>query len=175
MTLSRRTLWGGAVVLAALALFFALPYLSPSRGLERAWDDLLTAIEDKDAEALERRMAANYRDGFGFDRAGAIEAMIKVRGQFVVCRLRREKSELALDPSGKSAITRALMRLSGNGSPAAQGAIHASQASETPTSFRWRRETWKPWDWQLVGLDNPDAARAYARFEAEAARLGLSL
>ncbi|HEY1583637.1 MAG TPA: hypothetical protein VGF73_11125 [Chthoniobacterales bacterium] len=34
----------------------------------------------------------------------------------------------------------------------------------TPFELRWRRESWKPWDWKLVEVRNPGLelpARAY--------------
>lgn len=171
---SRRTGFIVVGVLLALALWFGLPFLSPGKGVIRSWDAVLRAVEDHDAEALGRLLGADYTDGFGLDRAAAIELAGRIHAHFVVCTLRRERSELILDPSGKSAVTRALVRLGGQGSPVAQGAMRASQTSETPTAFRWRRNSWKPWDWRLVAVDNPDAARALARFQREAGQLGFS-
>ncbi len=156
-----------------LGLWLALPFFSAGRGVERAWDEVIAAIEDKDTEALGRLLGDDYADGFGLDRAGAIQLAAQIRAHFVVCNLRREKSELVMDPSKNSAVTRALMRFSGSGSPVAQGAIQASAASHTPTAFRWRRNSWKPWDWRLVSIDNPDAARALSSFQRQAATLGL--
>lgn len=168
---------GVALTLGALALglvlWIALPFFSPTRGVERAWDDLLEAIEDNDAEELGRLLGQDYSDGFGLDRAGAIELARTIRGHFVVCELRRERSEVVMDPSEKSAATRALIRLGGNGTPVAQNAIQASAASQTPTSFRWRRNSWKPWDWRLVRVENEDAARALASFQRQAGAMGL--
>lgn len=160
-------------LLVVLALWLALPFFSASRGVERAWDQVLAAIGDNDAEALGRLLGEEYSDGFGFDRAGAIQMAGVIRAQFVTCTLRRERSEVVMDPSNRSAVTRAHVRLVGNGTPIAQGAIQASAASETPTTFRWRRNSWKPWDWRLISIDNPDAVRALSRFQRQAGGMGL--
>lgn len=176
MTLpSRRAVLIALGLLAVLALVLGLPWLSPSRGVERAWRGVVSAIEDKDQEALAAYLSDNYRDGFGLDRAGALELAATIRGHFAVCTIRREQPELVMDATTRrAATTRALIRLGGQGSPVAQGAIQASQASQTPTEFRWRRASWKPWDWKLISVENPDAARGLARFQREAASFGLT-
>ncbi len=170
---NRRVLLVVGIVVLAFGLWLALPFFSAGRGVERAWDGVLEAIADNDMTAFGEYLGEDYADGFGHDRAEAIKLAAAVRGHFAVCTLRREQSELVLDPSKKSAVTRGLVRLGGQGSPVAQAAIQASEASQTPTAFRWRRNSWKPWDWRLVSIDNLDAARAIDRFQREADKLGL--
>lgn len=170
---SRGALLIGGGFLLALGLWLGLPFLSPSRGVERAWDQVLEAISENDPEELGRLLGADYSDGFGFDRAEAIRVAGLIRAQFLTCTFRRERSEVVMDPSKKSAVTRAKMRLVGTGSPIAQGAIQASAVSESLTSFRWRRNSWRPWDWRLVSIENPDAVRALTRFQREAGAVGL--
>jgi hypothetical protein len=170
---SRRVFLIALGVLVFVGLLLGLPWLSPARGVERSWRDLVAAIEDNDREALASLMAENYRDGFGSDREEALLLAATIRGHFVVCSIRRESSELVMDPGKRAALARALIRIDGQGSPVAQAAIRASQASETPTEFRWRRASWKPWDWKLVSVENVDAARGLTRFRREAAALGI--
>lgn len=173
MTLpSRRVLLVALAAILALGLLLGLPWLSPSRGVERAWKGVVSAMEDNDRERLAAYLADNYKDGFGLDRDGALRLAASMRGQFVVCTIRRERPELVMDVNKKAAVTRALIRLGGQGSPLATAAIQASQASQTPTEFRWRRASWKPWDWRLVSVENADAARGIDRFQREAAQLG---
>lgn len=162
---------GALAVLAALLI--GLPWFSPGRGVERSFDHLLGAIADKDTPALERLFGPDYAPSLGHDRAATLRLAAEIRGQFATCSLRREQSELILDPSRQSATTRALIRFRGQGSPVARAVVEASAATTTPVVFRWRRNSWKPWDWRLVGIEHPDAARALARFERQAAVLGL--
>jgi len=170
--LSRRALFLGLAVCLVLGALIVLPWLSPERGVERAWSGVLEAIEDNDSAALGKYLGADYRDAFGQDRAGALELAANLRRHFVTCSLRRERAELVMDPSGRSALTRAVIRLGGQGSPVATAAAEASAASDTATVFRWRRNSSKPWDWRLVSVENPEAARALRRFNQEAAKLG---
>ncbi|NDC75189.1 hypothetical protein EBZ70_07885 [bacterium] len=156
-----------------VTLIIALPWLSPARGVERSFDHLLEAIEDNDAAKLERLFGADYGPSLGHDRAATLRLAAEIRGQFATCTVCREQSELSLDPSKQSATTRALIRFRGQGSSVARAIVEVSAATPTPAVFKWRRNSWKPWDWRLVGIDHPDAARALARFERQAAALGL--
>jgi hypothetical protein len=170
---SRRFLLIALGLLAALALLLGLPWLSPTRGVERAWKNVISAIEENDRETLAAHLADNYQDGFGLDRAEALHLIATIRGQFLVCTIRRDQPELVMDPSKHSALTRALIRVDGQGTPLATAAIQASQATRTPTEFRWRRASWRPWDWHLVSVDNADAAQGITRFQRQADQLGL--
>jgi hypothetical protein len=170
---SRRTVLIAAGLLLLVVILVGAPWLSPERGVRRAWDGVVSAIEDNDMEELGAYLGTDYKDGFGLDREGALQLAKQVRQQFIVCTIRREGAELSIDPSNKSAVTRALIRLGGHGTPVAQNAIAASAMSQTPTAFRWRRNSWKPWDWRLVSVDNPDASRALASFQRQAAQSGL--
>lgn len=175
MTLpSRRVLLVSFGALLVLALLLGLPWLSPTRGVQRAWKNVAAAIEENDREALAAYLADNYHDGFGFGREEALQMVATVRGQFIVCAIRLDQPEVVMDPNTKrSARTHALVRLDGQGTQVATAAIQASQASQTRTVFHWRRASWKPWDWRLTSVENADAARGIARFEREAGRLGL--
>ncbi len=176
MTLpTRRVLLLVAGALLVVALLVGLPWLSPARGVERAWKQLVESIEQNDREALAAALGSDYHDGFGLEREGALQLAATLRGQFIVCTIRRERPELVMDANKRAAITRALIRLDGQGTPVATAAIQASQASQTPTVFRWRRFSWKAWDWRLVSVEYADAARGISRLQREAAQFGVAL
>lgn len=162
----------GVALVAALLL--GLPWLSPARGVERAWAGVVKAIEKNDRERLAAYLSENYSDGFGLGRGQAVELVASVRGQFLVCTIRRERPMTELAPDKRSAVARALVRVDGQGTPVAAAVVQTSQSTQTPTEFRWRRETWRPWDWRLVSVDNPEAVRGVARFQREAAQFGLT-
>lgn len=172
---SRRLLLIFGSLLLGVALAAGLPWLSPTRGVERAWQGTLRSLEKNDFEAFSAYLDSNYRDGFGLDREGVVTLARTVRGQFFICTITREQSEIVLDPDKQVARSRALIRLGGQGSPVATAAIQASATTTLPTLFRWRRASWKPWDWLLVGVDNAEAAKNIAQLERQASGSGLSL
>jgi len=160
-------------VLFGIALFAGLPWLSPTRGVERAWQGSLRALEKNNLEAFDAYLDVTYKDGFGLDRAGAVSLAKTMRSHFLICTITRESIETVLAPGSKSAASRAIIRLGGQGSPVATAAIQASANSHSPTLFRWRRNSWQPWDWKLISVDNSDAARAVGQFQRDAGSFGL--
>jgi hypothetical protein len=175
MTLpSRRVLLVVAGALLLVAVLLGVPWLSPTRGVERTWKNVISAVERNDREALAAYLSENYKDGFDLDREAALQLVAAVRGQFMVCTIRREQPELVMDVNKRAAITRALIRIDGRGSPVAAAVVQASHASQTPTEFRWRRASGKPWDWRLVSVENADASRGVARFQREAGQFGFT-
>jgi len=172
---SRRAVLMIGTVLLGIALIAGLPWLSPTRGVERAWQGTLSALADNDLEKFASYLDTNYHDGFGLDKSGAVALAKTVRGQFLLCTIAREQAELVLDPGNRTATSRALIRLDGQGSPVATAVIQASASSTTPTIFRWRRGSWKPWDWTLVTLDNAEATKGIGQLQRELNSFGAGL
>jgi hypothetical protein len=85
----RLTLIAGTVLLVT-GLFIGLPWLSATRGVERAWDGAIEALADNDIEAFKDYLDVNYHDGFGLDREGAAALAKTIRGQFVLCARSRQ-------------------------------------------------------------------------------------
>jgi hypothetical protein len=172
---SRRVVLIVGTVLLGISLALGIPWLSPTRGVERVWAGTLASLADNKLDDFEAYLDPNYRDGFGLDRAGVVALARSIRGQFILCTITREQSELVLDPGKRGATSRAIIRIGGQGSPVASAAIQASAASSTPTLFRWRRASWKPWDWKLIAVDNTDAARGLAQLQRELGSFGAGL
>ncbi len=145
--------WLVAVPLLALLCWFLLPFLIPSRGLDRAWSHLIDAIEDRDDAALKTLLADDYRDGFGFDREQVIGLFDQASRQFIALGIRRERPSINIE-SSRLANTSAVVRINGNGTPFAHMIVQGSAGVTTPTIFKWRRNSWKPWDWQLTSIEN---------------------
>jgi hypothetical protein len=172
---SRRLVLIAGTVLLSIALALGIPWLSPKRGVERVWADSLAALADNKLDDFATYLDPNYHDGFGLDREGALALAKTIRGHFILCTITREQPELVLDPGKQSATSRAIIRLGGQGSPVASAAIQASAASDTHTLFRWRRASWKPWDWKLIAVDNTDAARGVSQLQRELGSFGAGL
>jgi hypothetical protein len=45
----------------------------------------------------------------------------------------------------------------GSGGPIAQFVMQESENLTAPFSFKWRKESWMPWDWALVEVTQPQA------------------
>ena len=165
----RNLRWALAVPLLAVVAWLVLPFLLPSRGLDRAWSRLIDAVEDRDAAALNVLLADDYHDGFGFDREQAVTTLTSVFGQFVTLDIRRERPAVHI-VSAQRGATEALIRVSGHGTPIAQMIAQGSAGLATPTTFHWRRNSWRAWDWQLTSIENAAVRADVARLRRELKR-----
>lgn len=170
MFVSRRRFALALIPAALLALWLALPFLIPSRGLDRAWDRFIAAVENRDSEALRELIAEDYRDGFGQGRDDAIALFEQAAGQFVSLDIRRLRPVVHAE-SARLGSTEAVIRVGGHGTPLAQMIVRGSGLIDAPTTFRWRRTGWQPWRWRLTFMDNPAVRRDVMQFRARLERL----
>jgi hypothetical protein len=47
------------------------------------------------------------------------------------------------------------IRVVGSGGPLAQFIMEQSAQLTEPFHFQWKKESWKPWGWKLVSVDQP--------------------
>ena len=52
--------------------------------------------------------------------------------------------------------TRARLILAGRGSPLAEYAVERVARLTQPFTFTWRQRSWKPWDWVLTKMEQPE-------------------
>jgi hypothetical protein len=152
MTL-KHWLLGGLVAALILGGLYGWTWLDPKRGLERRHGAFLGALEDRDWERVRGLMAADYRDGFGFDRNEVTKLGEEVFARFESLSISDQNRLVELD--GTSGRITARIRVGGRGDPVALSIVRGSQMMESPTEFEWRR-TGRPWEWELVALRNAD-------------------
>jgi hypothetical protein len=156
------------VCLLVAGVVYAWTWTDPERGLERRWGRLLKAMEARDWERFQAFLAADYRDGFGYDREQLVRFAQPVFQRFVRISISRRGSVVEVD--GDRGVTRARIIISGNGDAFAQQIMRGSRMLETPTEFIWRR-TGRPWEWELVSLRNPSVDEHVRTVERELGRL----
>jgi hypothetical protein len=149
----RHFLLNGAILLVAL-IITGLWLWQPARQVRRHNENLFAAVESKDWKELSKLMAADYSDRWGHDKATIIERSRMVFAQFIAMEVK------AIDPEVEEAngqgTVRARVTLSGSGGPLAELAIQKAAALKQPFVFEWRQASWKPWDWVLVRVDQPE-------------------
>lgn len=149
----RRLFWIGIFTAAVALLAWVAWEFSPDRQIRKCFQRLLQSAENRNWDKVRSLMASDYRDQWGFDREGTVEAGRQVLGHFFV---------LGIDP-GKPDIQRkdneatilAPLRLSGKGTGLAEAAMERVNSLQEPFRFAWRRETWHPWSWKLVSVEQP--------------------
>ncbi len=141
-------------VLVVASVGYGFYALAPDRQLDRAQIRLVSAVEGRDWKAVESIMADDYRDAWGFDRAKAIELGSELLRHFFVLGIESEGTTLEI--TDNSGTVRSVIRLSGNGTAIAQAVLAEANLLEAPFEFTWRRVSWKPWDWRLMSVNQPE-------------------
>ncbi len=99
-------------------------------------------------------LAGDYRDRWQQDKAIVMQRSREVFGQFVMLTVERESRGLRMD-AGRWLLTEKV-RLKGLGGPLAMLARDAVNALREPFMMEWRRRSWKPWDWELQSVAQPE-------------------
>ncbi len=142
---------GAALVAVAL---FLLWLWQPERQVRLHTSHFLKKVERRNWEAAGKFMAEDYRDRWEHDKESALEDVREVFRQFLFVTIenRTDSCEMAAD----SATTRTVIKISGHGGPLAQLVMERVNLLRGPFVFGWRKASWKPWDWELTGVDHPE-------------------
>lgn len=155
-SISRRAVW-----ISLLAIFFGLVAWAvfeyqPSRQLHRVFERFVAAGERRDWQKVAEFLAVDYRDRWGHDRDSAVATASELLGHFFVLDIATEP--LSIDLEGVRGTVRTRPRLSGNGTAVAQYVMARANELREEMTFVWHRGSWKPWDWKLVSVEQPEIA-----------------
>jgi hypothetical protein len=146
----------GAIV-AVLALLVGLWLWSrwqPARQARVHTEKLLSAVESKNWGRLGGLLAQDYTDSWGNDKADVLERVREVFAQFFALELKA--GAMTVQTVAGGAIVRAPVSLRGRGGPLAEVAVQRVGALREPFVFHWRKESWRPWDWALTRVEQPE-------------------
>jgi len=145
------------LILAAAALVLLVWCLwlwQPARQLRRHTEQLLATIEHTKWRNLSDIIADDYSDRWGQDKALLTEHARQAFAQFFVITVK--SSDLEIQESEGVGTVRARVALTGRGGPLADLVIGRAAELKEPFSFTWRQASWKPWDWKLSRIDQPE-------------------
>jgi len=129
-------------------------WLQPERQIPRAQSRFLSIIERRDFDAVAGMIAADYRDRWQQDRRAVVRHGREVFGEFVTLSISCEPRGLRM-VSGAWLLSEKLT-LGGIGGPLAMAARETVNALHSPFVMEWRRRSWKPWDWELKSITQPE-------------------
>lgn len=144
---------GLAVFLAAAALWTAFE-VAPGRRLIRCQERLLEAAGNRNWKAVRDFLADDYRDQWGHDRDQAIALASEALQNFLTLEITSEATSVRRD--GPEAMISARLRLAGRGNAIGEEILSRANSLESHFQFAWKRKSWKPWDWKLVYLSQPE-------------------
>ena len=144
-----------ALGLAALAILIFLALLwQPERQVRLHHEHFLKAVGKRNWQAVGKFIAAEYHDRWGHDKENVLAQSAQVFGQFLFCEIQSEDRSLAVE-NGSAAVSARIL-LGGTGGPIAEYAKQRVSALTEPFVFKWTRQSWKPWDWVLTEVDQPE-------------------
>ena len=143
-----------AVALAAFAVAIFLTLLwQPTRQVRLHQRHFLKAVEKRKWETVRGFIGAEYRDRWGHDKENVIGQASQVFGQFLFCNIAAEEHSLILaDDAGTIGVR---LAVTGSGSPIADMVKQRVNSLTEPFIFKWAHRSWKPWDWELTEVDQP--------------------
>lgn len=150
-----------AIVVALLASL--VWQLRPPVVLAKRQAALLSGIERRSPARIQRLVAGDYEDRWGFTREDIVTTMVDAGGQFLTLVVTPEEVEWEIE--GDRAV--GTMRLVVGGKavgPAAQEVMRRINQLDTPFVFTWRKQSFLPSNWKLVRVDNaslPDELYGY--------------
>lgn len=148
----KHTFIGGAIVALLLGLWLAQLW-SAENQVRLHSEHFLRQIEKRKAAAAGAFLALEYHDDWGHDRALVLDRLRLVLRMFSSLTLTTDAPQVTLHSS--AATWSASLHLEGAGGEFAPKIIGRINSLTTPFELRWRRESWRPWDWKLVQVSNP--------------------
>jgi hypothetical protein len=143
------------VAASALVLFIWCLWLwQPARQIERHTRDLLESIEDKDWREMTDMMADDYSDRWGYDKATIVDRSKQAFAQFFILEV--EGSGYEVEEENAIGTARVQISVTGRGGPLADIVMTRAAELKQPFAFTWRQASWKPWDWKLIRVDQPE-------------------
>ena len=141
-----------AGVLFVAILLWLLWLWQPERQILMHNSSLVRAFEKRNWEKAEALIDPQYADRWGYNRERLLRDAREVFRQFFILEIRQE-SLLATTEEGAGTVS-ARIRVKGNGGPLAELVVQRVNQLNTSFQFKWVRQSWKPWDWRLIQVEN---------------------
>jgi hypothetical protein len=127
----------------------------PSNMIAKKQAALIAGIEKRSLSRIERLLAEDYEDRWGFDRQDAAEAVVDVGSQFLTLVLTPE--EMTVNLVEDRAVVSTRLRVSGKPiGPGGNEVTRRLNQLKTPFEFTWEKQSFLPASWRLVQIENAD-------------------
>ncbi|MFN2475224.1 MAG: hypothetical protein ABR526_02645 [Chthoniobacterales bacterium] len=147
----RSGFYAGVVVAIGLGVYLAQLWQS-DRQLELHSAHLLHAIEQKDWRTIGEFIDPVYHDQWQHDRA---MLLARIRAVLQYTRdLHLQAREPLVVATAEGQEWRARIVVSGDDNDVTALIKARINPLAEPFRLRWRQQSWKPWDWKLVGASN---------------------
>ncbi len=150
----RNGFYVGIILAVGVGIYLARLW-SADRQIALHTNHLLRSLETRDFQKFASFLAPDYRDRWEEDRALVLQRARLVFGYLRGVELR--SSEPVIRSSGSSGSWEGRIELTGaESSELAAMVKERLNSARSPFRLDWRRQSGKPWDWQLVRVSNDD-------------------
>ena len=152
MKLSSRSRIYAGLLLAAMLAGYLIWLWQPERQVRLHTAHLINALEQNDWGDFAEFVSASYVDQWKQDQQFLLARVSQVAVS--TPNLRLEVHEWPVTIGAGEATWSARIKVDAD--PGELTALIKERVNgiETPFQLRWRKESWKPWDWQLVWVGN---------------------
>lgn len=135
--------------------WFGWPFLQSSKTqVIHQQTHFLKLTEQRKWPELYLLMTPDYKDQWGQPREQALGCMKQLLGAFFIFNIDTKFLEVSVD--GKTAKAAAIFKISGNGAGVSQMVVDTVNHLKQPFVFVWKKEGWKPGDWKLATIEQPE-------------------
>ncbi|MDR0902612.1 MAG: hypothetical protein LBM92_07565 [Opitutaceae bacterium] len=148
---------GAAILVLAAGMGY---YYDADRQLDRGWAGLVESIESRSAFGVNRALAPDYTDCWGYDRESLSSDL--GRAFYSLKSIELTLDEVLVARDGGAATISARFKMASTGA----GADAQNQVNKLTEPFilQWRRDTSFPWSWKVTRIDQPEFdAKRYQR------------
>ncbi len=143
-----------ALALIAAATLYAAWLWQPARQVRLHTAHFLGAVERRNWDRVQSFVADDYSDRWGHDKEFVLREMREVFRQFLFLTIQSDPAPPVL--TARHATIATPVKLAGDGSPIAQFAVEKVNTLRAPFIFTWRHASWRPWDWRLIRVEQPE-------------------
>lgn len=149
-----------------LVVFYCMRRWQPEEEVNRHQARLIAAMEDRNWKKAGKLLADDFKDNAGHDKAWWLREPREALRQFLVLTIGVKNPTTTIhyprsetDPMTGTVVT--WLHIDGSGTPIAHYVIEAANSTTAPFHFTWRKQSWKPWDWQLITVEHPLLLRTH--------------
>ncbi len=154
MNFSKKTIFVIAGVFLLLVVLFLAVELQASRRVEAKFYGVIGNVENRKWQKLSKNLSPDYQDRWGFNRKALIENLPEAFRHFLFLEV--DPQDVKISFEGNLAKVSAKISIQGRGSALADYIMNRVNSLSQPFVLTFRKESWKPWDWKLISIDQPE-------------------
>jgi len=138
--------------------------MRPASQIAKRQASLIEGIERRSPARIQRLLAKEYRDRWGFTSEQIVESMVDAGSQFMALVVTPEGETVVFGEGGEATVTARLILGGKPVGPVGNEVTRRINQLEEPFVFVWKKQSFLPSSWRLVSVDNaalPDDLYGY--------------